>query len=110
MGRSPETAPGLSGLALGRGQLAVLVVVARLAPRQTGLHQLHADILDPDAALIEYFAIGERVLAAVLTSDSISIVPLTTTTRVRELLRLLQFQLSKFQYGTEYMAAVETGV
>jgi len=63
--------------------------------------------MDADTALVEYFAIGDRVLAAVLTRGDLRVVPLTTATRVRQLLRLLQFQLSKPQYGAEYLTMVE---
>src|SRR5205823_3908477 len=68
-------------------------------------HDLRAR-LGSDTALIEYFAVGERILAAILTRDALTVVPLTTTSRIRELLRLLQFQLSKFEYGPEYVAAL----
>jgi CHAT domain-containing protein len=63
-----------------------------------------------DAALVEYFATGDRILAAVLTADGLTIVPLTTVSSVRRLLRALQFQLSKFQYGAEYLARVDHGL
>ncbi len=54
--------------------------------------------------LVEYFRTGERVIAVVLTRDDLTVVPVTTVSRVRELLRMLQFQLSKFQFGPEYVA------
>jgi CHAT domain-containing protein len=66
--------------------------------------------LAPDTALIEYFVTGDRVLAAVLTADDLTIVPLTTVSSVRQLLRSFQFQLSKFQFGAEYLAKVDHGL
>jgi CHAT domain-containing protein len=43
-------------------------------------------------------------VAAVLRRDALEIVPLTPASRVRHLLRMLQFQLSKFRLGKEYVA------
>jgi len=58
--------------------------------------------LGRDSVLVEYFQIGDRLLAAVLTSTSADIVPLTTMQRVRDRLRMLQFQISKFRAGSLY--------
>jgi CHAT domain-containing protein len=55
------------------------------------------DTLHDNAALVEYFFTGERVVAAILTKTGLEIVPLTTVSRVSELLRLLRFQLGKFR-------------
>ncbi len=60
--------------------------------------------LPPDAALLEYFAIGERTLAAVVTRNSLEIIPLAPATAIAHRLRLLQFQLSKFRLNSEYIA------
>jgi CHAT domain-containing protein len=59
--------------------------------------------LPQDAALVEYFAIGERLLAAVLTSSTLDFLPVESTARLNERLRLLQFQMSKFRLGAEYV-------
>jgi CHAT domain-containing protein len=82
-----------------------------------GLHETTPVALDdlrgtlgPDAALVEYFATGDRILAAVVTQDGLTIVPLTTVSSVRRSLRALQFQLSKFQFGAEYLAKVDHGL
>jgi CHAT domain-containing protein/TolA-binding protein len=53
--------------------------------------------LDDDTALLEYFSTGDRILAAVLTNKSLEISTVTTSSRVAESLRLLRFQLAKFQ-------------
>jgi CHAT domain-containing protein len=55
-----------------------------------------------DTALVEYYASSERLLAAVLTRDSVAIEPLGEFVRVERLLELLRFQLSKFQIGAGY--------
>jgi CHAT domain-containing protein len=51
--------------------------------------------LNADTALVEYCRIGERMAGAVLTPTDLEIVPLGSLSRVRELLRSLQFQLSR---------------
>jgi len=53
--------------------------------------------LDKDTALVEYFFARDKILAAVLTRKTLEISTLTTVPRVSESLRLLRFQLSKFQ-------------
>jgi tetratricopeptide (TPR) repeat protein len=53
--------------------------------------------LQPEETLLEYFFAGDRILAAVLTRNSLAVVPVTTASRVSDALRLLRFQLSKFQ-------------
>jgi len=63
--------------------------------------------LPPDAALVEYFSIKKQFIAAVLTHESLEIVPLTPVARVVNLLRLLHFQLSKFRLGNEYVKSFE---
>jgi hypothetical protein len=59
--------------------------------------------LRPETTLIEYFRTGNRILAVHATRDEVAVVPLTTVSRVRSSLRLLQFQLSKFQLDPRYL-------
>jgi CHAT domain-containing protein len=60
--------------------------------------------LPPDGALVEYYETRGVIVAAVLRRDALEIVPLTPASRARHLLRMLQFQLSKFRLGKEYAA------
>jgi CHAT domain-containing protein len=62
--------------------------------------------LAPDRTIVEYFRSGDHILALVLTSSGLQVVPLTTAARVRKILQMLQFQLSKFQFGPAYIAQV----
>jgi CHAT domain-containing protein/Flp pilus assembly protein TadD len=55
------------------------------------------DTLHDNATLVEYFFIGERVIAVILTETGLEIVPLTMVSRASELLRQLRFQLGKFR-------------
>lgn len=64
--------------------------------------------LVPGVVLVEYFRIHDRIVAALLTRESLDIIPLTAVSRVRELLRLLRFQLSKFRLGPDYVERYQT--
>ena len=54
-------------------------------------------------ALIEYYIARGTVYACVLGRDLLEILPVTVESRVRELYRLLQFHLSKFRLGSDYV-------
>lgn len=63
-------------------------------------------VLQAGEVLLEYFFTGDRILAAVLTRNSIDIVPVSTVSRVTEILRLLRFQLGKFQVPSAVIHSV----
>jgi CHAT domain-containing protein len=63
--------------------------------------------LPSDAVLLEYYEARGTILAVILTRKRLEIVPLTPVSRVQHLLRLLQFQLSKFRLGPEYVKTFE---
>jgi CHAT domain-containing protein len=63
--------------------------------------------MPPDAALIEYFSLKDQFIAAVVTHEGLKIVPLTPISRVVNLLRMLHFQISKFQLGADYARTFE---
>ncbi len=66
--------------------------------------------LDANTSLVEYFQVGERLFAALLTRNGVEVVPLTTEANLRKHLRLLQFQLSKFRLGASYTNRVGTAL
>lgn len=70
-------------------------------PTEFCLRDLQAEI-PSDTALVEYYSTGDRLVAAVVTRDSIAIEPLGRPAQVERLLQLLRFQLSKFQMGADY--------
>jgi CHAT domain-containing protein len=72
--------------------------------RSPGLDQIRSTLPD-DATLVEYYEARGAVLAAVVTHREIAVVPLAPASRVRHLLHLLQFQLSRFRLGPEYVRA-----
>jgi CHAT domain-containing protein len=72
------------------------------APADFSIAKLQATLPD-DAVLVEYYSAGDRLLAAVVSSDGIEIVPVSVVSRVTNLLHLLRFQFSKFRMGAAYM-------
>jgi CHAT domain-containing protein/predicted negative regulator of RcsB-dependent stress response len=66
--------------------------------------------LPADTVLVEYFRVRERIVACVLGPTTLEIVPVTLESRVASLLRLLQFQLSKFRLNPEYVKAVHSSL
>ncbi len=76
------------------------------APADFSLEKLQAAI-PADAALIEYYSTGDRLVAAVVTRNSIDITPITVFSRVVHFLHLLRFQLSKFRMGATYTQRFE---
>ncbi|MBV9145254.1 MAG: CHAT domain-containing protein [Acidobacteria bacterium] len=63
--------------------------------------------ITPETLVIEFFQTGDRILACLLTRDSLHIVPVTLASRIQNVLRLLQFQLSKFRLGNDYAQAFQ---
>lgn len=60
--------------------------------------------LPPDSTLIEYFQIRQRLLAVILTQETLEIVALTEDQQgITSLLEKLQFQLAKFRLGPDYV-------
>ncbi|HEV7551811.1 MAG TPA: CHAT domain-containing protein [Candidatus Angelobacter sp.] len=63
------------------------------------------DAIPPDTMIVEYFRVRDRILVCLLGRDSLEILPVTVEGRVASLLRLLQFQLSKFRLNPQYLEA-----
>ena len=63
--------------------------------------------LPADAAMVEYFSVKGQFIAAIVTRRSLEIIPLTPVSRVVSLMKMLEFQLSKFRLGGEYTRQFE---
>jgi CHAT domain-containing protein len=63
--------------------------------------------LPRDAALVEFFSIRDNFVAALVTHDSLQIVPLTPISRVTNVMRLFDFQISKFRLAPDYVHTFE---
>lgn len=61
--------------------------------------------LDDNTTLLEYFFVGDRILAIVVTKQSLEIFPVTTVSRVADALRFLRFQLGKYQMNQNLVEA-----
>lgn len=59
--------------------------------------------LPAEATLVEYFIVEGTFIAAVLSPDSLEMIPLTPVSRVLNLLRMFDFQIGKFQLGGDYV-------
>lgn len=60
------------------------------------------ECMPAETALVEYFAIKDEFVAAVLTHRNLEIVSLTPVSRAVNLLRMLHFQMAKFHLGAKY--------
>jgi CHAT domain-containing protein len=88
----------------------LLRVLRELPESESGERELFAPVslplpairsaLPPDAMLVEYFRVGQRLLAFLITRDSLQVVPVALVARVQHLLRLLQFQLAWARPGS----------
>ncbi len=68
----------------------------------TTLAKIHA-ALGPRAALLEYFAIGHKAHVAVVTTRGLSVIPLVDVSVLTRTMKMLDFQLSKFQLSRDYI-------
>ena len=71
------------------------------APADFSVTKLQSS-LPAGAVLVEYYSAGDRLLAAVVSAESIEIVPVSVVSRVTNLLHLLRFQFAKFRMGAAY--------
>jgi CHAT domain-containing protein len=71
------------------------------APAEFSLEKVQAAI-PRDATLVEFYSSGDRLIAAVVTRESLQILPITVVSRVAHYLQLVRFQLSKFRMGNSY--------
>ncbi len=86
---------------------------AEQAGLQTPTNLSIADIrnaLPEETLVIEYFAVRDRILVCLLGKETLEIVPITLTTRIAGILRLLQFQLSKFRLGSQYVSSFQSSL
>lgn len=58
------------------------------------------ETLPASTTLLEYFFIGDQVLAMVLNAQKFEITPVTTVPKISEALRLLRFQLERFRLNS----------
>ena len=71
-------------------------------PSHLPLESIRAAI-PPDSMVVEYFCARDRILVCLLGHETLDIFPITPESRVTSVLRLLQFQLSKFRFDPKYV-------
>jgi len=59
--------------------------------------------LGSNTTLLEYFRVQDRILAVVVSEAGMEITSVTLAPRIAQILRMLQFQLSKFHLGPDYV-------
>jgi CHAT domain-containing protein/Flp pilus assembly protein TadD len=74
------------------------------SPKPATIEEIRA-ALSPSSTLVEYFQIREQLIAAVLRSNSLEIIPVSPMSQVRDLAARLQFQLAKFRMSPQYTEA-----
>ncbi len=75
-------------------------------PSQFSVANLQA-ALPMDTALIEYYSAGDRLVAALVTRETIEITTVAAVSQVTRLLQLLRFQISKFSMGAAHTRQFE---
>lgn len=65
------------------------------------------EALGSNTTLLEFFRVQDRILAAIVTEDGVEIVTITLAPRIAHILRMLQFQFSKFRLGHAYLNEFE---
>jgi CHAT domain-containing protein/predicted negative regulator of RcsB-dependent stress response len=76
------------------------------APAPLGIDEIR-EFMAEDTTILEYFQVGDQLFAAVLTETKIDIIAVTLESRIKQLVQLLQFQMSKFQLHPEYVKRFE---
>jgi tetratricopeptide (TPR) repeat protein len=113
---SDERLVALHGLAKER-ERELLRALRELPPGETkaaGVEQVAPVSLDsvrealgPNTTLLEFFRVQDRFLVAIVTEDGVEIVTITLAPRIAQILRMLQFQFSKFRLGPGYLQEFE---
>ena len=61
------------------------------------------NVLPANTTIVEFFQVDERIVLTLLDVDRLEMAPVSLVPRVAEQVRMLQFQLSKFRLGPEYV-------
>lgn len=76
-------------------------IAALRSHRNISLEEVQS-LLPDDTAFLEYYFAGDRVLVAVVKKNALTIVPVTTVSRVAKALRLLRFQLGRVESAPQF--------
>ena len=70
--------------------------------KASGIDEIRS-ALPTETVLLEYYQARGRYYVCVLTRENLEVHPIASAAQVRRILRLLQFQLSKFRLGRAYV-------
>jgi CHAT domain-containing protein len=87
-----------------QAESAGLVASASMSPKEIRA------ILSADDMIVEYFQVDDHFVVVLLNRDNLEIVPVGASSRVLDLFTRLQFQLSKYQLGPEYIHTFGTSL
>jgi len=73
-----------------------------LSPKPATVEEIRSR-LGPDSTQLECFQIRDQLMVALLSHNSLEIVPVAAASEVSDLIARLQFQFSKFRMGPEYI-------
>ena len=79
------------------------------ASKSMSLEEIRAT-LSADDMIVEYFQVRDHFVVVLLSRDTLEIVPVGSSARVLDLLTRLQFQLSKYQLGSDYVTTFGTSL
>src|SRR3970282_737179 len=61
------------------------------------------EALPQDAVLLEYFQVDDHIVLCLVDRERVEVAPVSVMSRVATHVRMLQFQFSKFQLGSDYL-------
>lgn len=70
------------------------------------LHDIR-EAIDDETLIVEYFQSGDRICACLLDRQRLEILPVASALKVKDVLQMLNFQLSKFRLGSGYTQAFQ---
>jgi len=72
------------------------------APSASSLETIRA-ALPANTTIVEFFQVDDRIVLCVVDHDRVEMAPVSLESRVSSVVRMLQFQFSKFRLGPDYV-------
>jgi CHAT domain-containing protein len=74
------------------------------APSASSLETIRA-ALPANTTIVEFFQVDDRIVLCLVDHDRVEMAPVSLESRVSSVVRMLQFQFSKFRLGSDYVQA-----
>ena len=72
------------------------------APSAASLETIRA-ALPANTTIVEFFQVNDRIVLCLVDHDRVEMAPVSVASRLSSVVRMLQFQFSKFRLGNEYV-------